>query len=403
MQVSFRVALVFSSAVLFLAALSTASFAQLSALGLTRTPAATATAEEPPEAPQPQFEVAAVVQPGQQAPVWPGTSTSVPQSGMGTDGQGLAEQQPAESTPKTQSISGTVIDVNGDIIPGADVVIEGPMSADRRTTVASDNAAFEIDNLKPGIPYRVTVSAKGFLNWKSSEIVLKPGQYDFLTDVRLQVAGEATSVTVLASNEQIAIQQVQVEEEQRILGLIPNFYVVYDKNPVPLPAKLKFKLALRVSVDPISFLGAGFLAGIDQAANTPDYVQGAKGYGERLGSVYADGFTDVMFGGAILPALLRQDPRYYFQGTGTISSRALHAVSSPFICKGDNGKWQPNYSSIGGDVISASLSNLYYPASNRGLQMTFENVLISTAERTASSLIQEFVLRKLTPKAKNQH
>ena len=39
-----------------------------------------------------------------------------------------------------------------------------------------------------------------------------------------------------------------------------------------------------------------------------------------------------MIGGAILPSLLHQDPRYFYQGSGTKKSRALHALrtySSP--------------------------------------------------------------------------
>jgi hypothetical protein len=77
----------------------------------------------------------------------------------------------------------------------------------------------------------------------------------------------------------------------------------------------------------------------------------------------------------------------------------MHALSNPFICKGDNGRWQPNYSSVGGDLASAALSNAYYPPSNRGAALVFENLGINTGERAISSIIQEFVLRRLTPSA----
>jgi hypothetical protein len=96
---------------------------------------------------------------------------------------------------------------------------------------------------------------------------------------------------------------------------------VYDsKNAVALPTKLKFQLALRTSIDPVSITGAAFMSGIKQAADTPDYVQGAKGYGQRFGAEYTDAFTDILFGGAILPSLFHQDPRYFYQGSGTIKS-----------------------------------------------------------------------------------
>jgi len=81
-----------------------------------------------------------------------------------------------------------------------------------------------------------------------------------------------------------------------------------------------------------------------------------------------------MIGGAILPALLHQDPRYFYQGTGSNKSRALHALVAPLVCRGDNGRLQTNYSSVGGDLASAALSNAYYPPSNRGAGLVLPQV-----------------------------
>ncbi len=311
---------------------------------------------------------------------------------------------PADSQTGGAHIGGTVTDTNGDLVPGATVVLDSASGSDHRTATADDNAGFQFGGLKPGVPYHITVRAQGFVDWKSDAIQLRNGDFQFVAGIHLPILADATTIVVNAgSQEEIATEQVHIEEQQRVLGFIPNFYVVYDsKNAVPLTARLKFQMALKVAVDPVSFLGAGFLAGIDQAADTPNYPQGAQGYGKRFGAIYADGVTDILFGGAILPSLLHQDPRYFYQGTGTKKSRALHALSNPFICRGDNGKLQPNYSSIGGDLISSAISNAYYPASNRGAAFTFENLAIDTAEREVSSLVQEFVLRKLTPGAKRQ-
>jgi hypothetical protein len=101
-------------------------------------------------------------------------------------------------------------------------------------------------------------------------------------------------------------------------------------------------------------------------------------------------------GEAILPSLLHQDPRYFYQGTGTKRSRVFHAISNAFLCKGDNGRWEPNYSSIGGDLAAGALSNIYYPQSNRGAGIVFENALITTGGRMANGLVQEFILRRFT-------
>jgi hypothetical protein len=212
-----------------------------------------------------------------------------------------------------------------------------------------------------------------------------------LTDIKLVVGEVETSVNAV-DPEQLAIQQVKNEEKQRIFGVIPNFYTSYDETFVPLSAKLKFQLAFKASTDAVSISAAAFLAGINQAADTPNDVQGAKGYGQRFGAAYATGVSDILIGGAVLPSLLHQDPRYFYQGTGTKKSRALHAISSPFIAKGDNSSWQLNYSSDGGDLASGALSNLYYPSSNRGASSVFTNALITTGGRMANALAQESAL-----------
>lgn len=311
-------------------------------------------------------------------------------------------QRPASEEHGT--ISGTVLDVNGSPIADATVALQSSTGSALAETAANQDGVFTLENAPTGAGLKVVIRAKGFETWTSSPIVLAGGQALFVKDIQLKIADAVTSVTVTATTEQIATEQVALEEKQRVFGIIPNFYVVYDsQNAAPMTAKLKFKMALRVSFDPVSFAGAVFLGAIDQASDTPGYQQGWKGYGQRVGSVYADGFTDTMFGGAILPVLLHQDPRYYYKGTGTIRSRALHAMAAPFVCKGDNGKWQPNFSSVGGDLISASISTTYYPQSDRGAGLLFENLLIETAERSASTLIQEFLLRKWTPSAKGKN
>jgi Carboxypeptidase regulatory-like domain len=319
-----------------------------------------------------------------------------------------AQEQPTllPDAPKPQPgiIVGTVTDLNDDSVPGATVVLEGPALTNRLTVVSNDNGFFEFKDVEPGT-YQVTVSAQGFANWTSPAVILKPSQYEILTGSKLHIATALTTITVaspVASVEEIAAEQVKVEEQQRIFGVFPNFYVVYNHNTAPLTRKLKFKLAGKVLVDPVTVIGVAGFAGINQASDNPNYGQGAKGYAERFGAAYADGAIDIMVGGAILPSLLHQDPRYFYQGTGTNKSRALHALSSPFIGKGDNGRLQPNYSTLGGDLTTAAIANAYYPASNRGVGLFLGNFFIATGQRALANLAQEFILRRLTPKAKNQ-
>ena len=148
------------------------------------------------------------------------------------------------------------------------------------------NGFFQFNDLKPGIRYRVTVSADNFSKWTSPLVTLNPGQRLILTGVQLHIAQVVTTVTVAsspASLPEIAAEQLKIEEKQRVFGIIPNFYVVYDHYAVPLTPKLKFRLALKTSIDPVTIAGIALFAGIYQAADYPDYVQGAKGYGERFG------------------------------------------------------------------------------------------------------------------------
>ena len=314
---------------------------------------------------------------------------------------GLAQDiQPPESQPG--QIMGTVTDVNGDIVPGATVVLAGPEITDRRTVETSENGFFQFDNVTPGVAYRIDISAQGFAP-SSSTVTIAPGEVKILGEVRLALAMQQTTVRVSGNPIEIATEQVKFEETQRVLGIIPNFYVSYEgDNAAPLTAGMKFRLALKVSHDPVAGAGIGIMAAIKQAADTPDYRQGMKGYSERFSADATDSFTDIMIGGAVLPSLLHQDPRYFYQGTGSTRSRLRHAMLAPFICKGDNGRWQPNYSTVGGDLASSALSNLYYPKSDRGTGLMVSGFAISTAERMLSTVAQEFVLSRFTHRGGDQ-
>jgi hypothetical protein len=302
--------------------------------------------------------------------------------------------------PQTGAIIGTVTDGNDGTVPGATIALEGPSPTDSQRVETRENGFFKLEHLKPGIPYHVNVSARGFADWSSPEVILRPGQYMELTGIQLRIAAAVTTVDAIMSTEELATQQVKAEEKQRVLGFVPNYYAVYDRNPVPLTSKLKFRLALKTSVNPVTFLGSAFIAGFDQADDLHDYGQGAQGFGKRMGANYANGLTDIMIGGAILPSVLHQDPRYFYQGTGTKKSRTLHALSTPFICRGDNGRQQPNYSSLGGYLASGAIANTYYPSSNRGVGLVFSTTFTDIAANMANGLLQEFVLRKFTPSAK---
>lgn len=310
-------------------------------------------------------------------------------------------QQVSAPDPQQGRIIGTVTDTNEDAIPGATVSLIGDNGSDSSPVITNENGFFELKDVRPAVSYRVRIRAKNFGDWTSPAIELKPGQDFDLSEIKLNLAVVETTVAAV-SQEQLAQEQVKVAEKQRIIGVIPNFYVAYDPRTVPLTTSLKYKLAARTATDVVSIGGAAFLAGIYQASDSTHFQQGTKGYFQRFGAVYTSGVTDIMIGGAILPSLLHQDPRYFYQGTGTKKSRFLHAISAPFWCKGDDGKWEFNYSSIGGDLASASLANIYYPPGDRGASGTFTSVAVATGGRMVNALAQEFILKKFTSQSKTK-
>ena len=314
-----------------------------------------------------------------------------------------AAQQISAPQPQPGTIVGTVVDDTGAVVPGATILLQGQTQDAERRTVTLDNGFFKMDGVKPATRYQVAVSAAGFAQWTSTEIVLAPSQYFILTGISLRVASVQVTVTVVPS-EEVAVKQLKAEEQQRIIGLIPNFYVAYDQNASPLTSKMKFQLATKFLTDPVTMAGFALNAATYQMGDYPSYQQGAKGYGQRLGATFAGGYTNILVGDAILPSLLHQDPRYFYQGTGTTKSRLLHALSSPFVIRGDDGRHEINFSDIGSDLASGAIANAYYPEKDRGASLVLSSALIGVGGRAANAVFQEFVLRKFTSRhSKDAH
>jgi hypothetical protein len=309
--------------------------------------------------------------------------------------------QSAEATKtKTGSILGKVVDPSDDPIPGANVVLHGP-SGDRLTAVTKEDGGFTLEQAQAGVTHQIMVTAEGFADWNSS-ITVEPGESKTLPDIKLRILAVQRAVTVSYSEKEVAAQQLKAEEQQRIVGFIPNIYVVYEPHPEPLTTKMKFHLAYKSLTSPVFFAHTSFWAGIQQARNSPDeWGQGTEGYSKRLGAGFADAFTGSLITNAILPSLLHQDPRYFYQGSGTKWSRARHAMSAPFICKGDNGAWQPNYSQWGGSLIGYSISTAYYPGSSRTAGHVFQTFGIDMGLHVVGSLAQEFIFGKFTSRGKH--
>ena len=311
---------------------------------------------------------------------------------LGTASAGAQQPGPALSG----SISGTIVDQSGAVVAGALVRLNGEDRSLNEELLSGKDGQFSFSNIAPG-PFHLTITSAGFAAQTFSGI-LRSGEIDTVPIV-LGVAEVLTEVQVGLSQTEVAEEQIKVEEKQRVLGVLPNFYVSYIPDAAPLNSKQKFTLAWKTAVDPSTFLFTGGVAGVEQALNHfAGYGQGAQGYGKRFGAAYADTVTGTFIGSAILPSLLKQDPRYFYKGSGSKRSRILYALANSVICKGDNRRWQPNYSTILGSLAVGGISNLYYPAQDRnGAGLTFENAGLAIGATAISSLFQEFLIRKLTP------
>jgi hypothetical protein len=303
--------------------------------------------------------------------------------------------------PSPGDVSGSIVDPSGAAVSGARVALAIGDQATRQETLSGEDGQFYFGGVAPG-PFEITITKEGFAPQTVSGNLHSGEIYQALR-IALTLASEKTELEVLVPRVEVAEEQIKEEEKQRVLGFLPNFYVSYVPDAVPLTSKQKFKLALRTTVDPVTFLLTGAIAGVEQWQNDfSAYGQGAQGYGKRYGAESADTVSSTFIGSALLPSLLKQDPRYFYKADGSARSKIWYALAMAVSCKGDNGHWQVNYSSILGSLAASGISNLYYPAQDRnGTALTFENTAIGIGTTAAANLLQEFVIRKLTPNARN--
>jgi len=318
-------------------------------------------------------------------------------TGVGNRGSSLTEGllPKTADTDGSATVAGTVLDVSGASVAGAEVSLRHKDGTELHTMLSGTNGEFNFVQIPSG-SYLVIVNAKNFAPFASAEFVVAAEQTYDVPNVSLSVAAASTEMTV-HPDEFIAAEQIKAAEKQRLIGIIPNFYTSYIPDAVPLTVKQKFSMAARGTFDPVAVVGVGIGAGIEQAMNSyPGYGQGAVGYAKRFGAKFADGRDSDFLTHAVFPSLFHQDPRYYYQGSGSVKERILHAVGSAFIIRSDSGLSQPNYSYILGDMSSAALSNLYYPRASRGVHLVFTNAAMGLAGRAAGNILREFSKRATT-------
>jgi hypothetical protein len=169
-------------------------------------------------------------------------------------------------------------------------------------------------------------------------------------------------------NSQDVLKQ---EEKQRALGIVPMFGMTSVHNAPPLSSRQKFQLMARTMIDPFTFVSAGLTAGLGQATNSfAGYGQGAAGFGKRYGAALADNADSNFFSNYFYPVLFKQDPRYFRVGEGSIKKRTWIAIEEEFVARKDSGGRTFHFSNVLGAITAGTISNTYYPQSDRGVGLT---------------------------------
>jgi hypothetical protein len=179
----------------------------------------------------------------------------------------------------------------------------------------------------------------------------------------------------------------------RLFWTLPNFLTVdYEGQYPTLTPGQKFTVVAKGSFDYIEYPWYAVLAGISQAENSePGYGQGAAGYGKRYGAAFADGTIENFMTGAVLPTVLREDPRYYQLGRGGFRHRTVYAVSRIFVTRTDSGHAQFNFSEFLGSASAAAISTYsYHPSSDRTLSNTASVWGTQVGYDTITLVVKEF-------------
>jgi hypothetical protein len=181
--------------------------------------------------------------------------------------------------------------------------------------------------------------------------------------------------------------------KDRLFYALPNFLTIENAGQIPpLTARQKFKVVARSSFDYVEFPWYGFLSGISQAENSePGFGQGAAGYGKRYGAAFADGTIENFMTAAVLPSLLRQDPRFYQSGQGRFWHRTVYAITRILVTRSDSGHSQFNYSEVAGSAAAAAISTYsYHPQGDRNVSNTLSVWGTQIGYDTITIVVKEF-------------
>jgi hypothetical protein len=296
------------------------------------------------------------------------------------------------------TISGAVVDDTGTAVQGARVMLSYGAAAASLENFTGTDGRFSFSNVPPG-SFMLTVTAAGFAE-QTVAGVITAGEDANLQTIRLTLAAGTLAVEVIPT-EVLAERQVKEQEQQRLFAVVPNFFVSYNPDAAPLTTKLKFELSWKTQLDPVTLGLLAIVAGVQHKQHIySGFGEGGSAYAKLYAATYATSVTRSLITQVLLASAFKQDPRYFYKGTGSTGSRFVYAVSRVVIRRGDNGRSQPNYSGILGTIAASGISNFYYPPENRqGLRLTLQNTAFSFAAGAVGYLAQEFLFSRLTTRS----
>jgi hypothetical protein len=313
-----------------------------------------------------------------------------------------APQAGSDDAPLSGTITGKVIDPLGAPVPGATIALVREGVASPAETVSDADGRFAFTKAAPGA-FELTVTTPGFAVAKLSG-QLAPGATVSLATIQLMLSAGAVNIDV-RPDRVIAEEQLKTQEKQRVFGIFQNFLVSYDPSAVPLDAPQKFRLAWKSVTDPVQYGWIAALVGIQQSRNDfSGFGDDGQGYAKRYMAECVTIWTGTVLTKAALPMVFKQDPRYFYKGTGSTASRTGYALSRALVRRGDDGHLGPDYSRILGHLAAGAISNLYYPPQNRqGVPLTLQYATLAITAGAIDNLLQEFLLKRFTTHAPGSH
>ncbi len=223
------------------------------------------------------------------------------------------------------------------------------------------------------------VTARWALDWALDDVTLTPDpQPPSATQAGTATDGKSSLPDAPApkanSTEATNPSEEYGKQPKRILWVVPNYRAVSANTTLPpLSFKSELWLATQDTFDYSDFIFVGALAGISMGEKSqPTFGQGAEGFGKYYWHVFVDGAIENYMTEAIVPAVTREDPRYYTMGKGGFFKRTGYAVSRLLITRTNSGKSTLNLSEIVGAGAAAGIGNAYYPSESNPFVKTYQ-------------------------------